>query len=41
VDADDDEALGVALFELPQLRQAVKAVDSTEGPEVEQDQLAP
>ena len=40
VHADDDQLIRVALFQLPQLRQYVDAVDSAVSPEVEQHQLA-
>src|SRR5256885_17059518 len=40
VHADDGELLAPLALELPQLRKDVQAVDSAEGPEVEQDQLA-
>jgi hypothetical protein len=39
--ADDDNAIREAGFDLPQLRKHVQAVNSTECPEVEQDDLAP
>jgi hypothetical protein len=40
VDADRDQHIAVALFELPQLRKYVETVDSAVGPEIEQDELA-
>ena len=40
VDADDGDVIGVFLFELPQLRKYVDAVDSAVGPEIEEEQLA-
>src|SRR3989442_11124709 len=40
VHTDDGELLAPLALELPQLRKDVQAVDSAEGPEVEQDQLA-
>ena len=40
VDADDDDAVGQPGFDLPQLREYVQAINSTECPEVEQDDLA-
>ena len=40
VDADDGELPAPLALELPQLRKEMQAVDSAEGPEVEQDQLA-
>src|SRR5262249_25120329 len=39
VDADDDDIAGVLALQLPQLRQDMVAVNSAEGPEVEQHQF--
>jgi hypothetical protein len=39
--ADDDERICEFLFELPQLRKNVNAVDSTVRPEIEQDDFSP
>ena len=41
VHADDDERIREFLFELPQLRKNVNAVDSTVRPEIEQDDFSP
>lgn len=38
---DDDERVCEFLFELPQLRKNVNAVDSTVRPEIEQDDFPP
>jgi hypothetical protein len=40
VHPDDGDGFGKPLLELPQLRQHMDAVDSTVGPEVEEEQLA-
>lgn len=40
VHSDDSDITGVLLFDLPQLREDVNAVDSAIGPEVEQDDFA-
>ncbi len=40
VDADDDDLVGVLLFQLGQVGQRVNAVDAAERPEVEDDDLA-
>jgi hypothetical protein len=39
VDADHNQIIAVALFELPQLWKQMDAVDSAVGPEVENHQL--
>ena len=41
VDSDNHQLTGVLLFQFPQLRKNMGAVDSTVGPEVEDDDLAP
>jgi hypothetical protein len=41
VNTNHDELAGVFQFELPQLRENMDAVNSTVGPEVEEDNLAP
>ena len=41
VHADDDKRVCEFLFELPQLRKNVNAVDSTVRPEIEQDDFPP
>jgi hypothetical protein len=41
VNAYDNEPVGEFFFELPQLRKNVNAVDSTVGPEIEQNDLSP
>ena len=40
VDAYDDQRVSKFLFELPQLRENVNAIDSTVRPEIEQDDLS-
>ena len=40
VDADDDDLIGVFLFQLGQVGQRVDAVDAAERPEIEDDDLA-
>ena len=40
MDADDDQFVGVFLFEIGQLRQGVHAVNAAERPEIEEDDLA-
>ena len=40
VDASDRDVIRISLFELPQLREYVDAVDSAVGPEVEQQEFA-
>jgi len=40
VDANDGDVIRISLFELPQLREYVDAIDSAIGPEVEQQELA-
>jgi len=40
VNANYNQAIRVTNFEFPQLREDVKAVNSAESPEVQQDQLA-
>ena len=40
VDANDRDVIRISLFELPQLREYVDAIDSAIGPEVEQQELA-
>ena len=41
VHADDDERICEFLFELPQLRKNMNAVDSTVRPEIEKDGFSP
>ena len=40
MDADDGERVGVTLLQLPQLRKDMQAVNSAEGPEIEDHQPA-
>ena len=40
MDSDDDHLGGVLLFQFPQLRKHVHAVNSTVGPEIQDDYLA-
>jgi hypothetical protein len=40
VDANDRDVIRISLFELPQLRKYVDAVDSAVSPEVEQQEFA-
>ena len=41
MDADHGQFAGVFLFQFPQLREYMGAVDSTVGPEVEDDDFSP
>lgn len=38
--SNDNNVVGILLFDLPQLRQNVNAVDSAIGPEIEEDHTA-
>jgi hypothetical protein len=40
MDTDDNQSFGILLFESPQLRKDMGAVDSTVGPEIQNHNLA-